>query len=367
MDTVKKQFTKVQNGEWDERLTKIYGATALEKERYRYTWALERYAKTYGWGRKIRMFSIPACVCIGKAEKNVFSAVTSDMLVIVSDNGTNIFRIRSHGYSGEENTDYYHPGPYREECGTMAALVRGLITAFKVYGYEVYGVDAYAFTEVFPEMEMFSYEVFLATLATVYNFIFNEGKIPPMHLAEVVKWVGKNYFQKELDEEVYLAALLGGTIISEVAGTEKEYAILQEILPYTIYKVSSQSFSTEKELKDNCKISDIDSALQSVSDATKIAWYKEASLAKNELSEAVFKELDEPACPDIIDTPVGGASVWRMRQNIFSYTKLFFVPLSEEEKLEATLTNEKLIAEKIAPRKYGAVELSDSVSEMNQN
>ena len=352
METIKKQFAKLNNGEWDERLEKLYGSNSIEREKSRYLRAFERYAKIYGWDRKVQIFSIPTCIHIGnEGERNIFVATTGDMLAITADNGTNIFRMQSRGFFGEENIDYFHPGPYEEEKGKVSAILRGMITAFKKFGYNTYGVDTYIDTDIFSESGLCSYEAILATVGTVFNFVFNDGKIPSTHLTQMAKWVDENYFFSKLPTEALLASIAGGITACVDTDANEKYKQMQNATQFVICKISGEQADCDK--------------LYSTENSEKIIadLHKELMQYCDTVMDTIeLNELPDPEKANMINKPVGGASIWRMKPNPnnYTYTKLLFVDDSNIQKLEKNTQISNCNFTVIASRNIGAIELTEA-------
>ncbi len=333
MSTIKQEMQKLNNGEWDETLIAFYGKDILEESQKRYAYAFERFAKTYGWDRKVRIFSIPTQILIGDNNQAVFSvATTKDMLAIVAENGTNIFRFQSVGFFGEENIDLYQPGPYAEEVGTMSALLRGMLTAFRNNKYDVYGVDIYVDTALLPGEGIFFHETVLATLATIFNAVFNEEEISSASFVKLIQWVADNYFHQPLQVMGSFSSFEGGVLAGyKTDDGEYAYAKLSNLLMMDAFC----AFEVMGEINANEFIELQKTSLHVQNELLDLLSKSGIEIPNN----AVSQNNDTSAPMPLVEKAVGGASIWRMKQNKFTNTACVFSKKDNADDVISALTN----------------------------
>lgn len=227
MNTTEQLIKLLQQGRFDEKLAGLYGKAKLAEQRARYIAVLEQYGKTYGWKREVRVFSVPGRTEIGGNHTDhengavLAAAIDLDMVAVVALNGTNIVRLQSRGFFGEDDIDIYQRGPYAEEKGTTASIIRGMAMAFRYHKYEVYGFDAYLDSEIMPGAGLSSSAVLENMLGTILNCCYNDGNVPFMEIAKMGQWVENNYFGKPSGLMDQIASIHGGAVAINFQNAEQ--------------------------------------------------------------------------------------------------------------------------------------------------
>ncbi|MDL2215581.1 hypothetical protein LJB77_00670 [Ruminococcaceae bacterium OttesenSCG-928-N02] len=220
METVKKIRKTLEQGGYNETLEALYGAQNVPAQILRYESALERYASIYGEGTAVGVFSVPYATCFFGNGAELAGATRLDVVAVTSaGNGVNITRLRTHGYTGEDNTDFYQRGPFREEIGFGAAVLRGMLIAFRRAGVLPEGVDIYFTGDAMPGSGLNEPVTMAAMLAGVYNVLFAGGKFNTLELAQMARWVLTNYCEMpEVTTAQLVAAIAGGVRAVDFTG-----------------------------------------------------------------------------------------------------------------------------------------------------
>ena len=93
---------QIAQGEYDAAFTKLYGASAVQEQRKRYTDLIDEFEKKYGTSRTVRLYSAPGRTEIGGNHTDhnngvvIAAAVNLDIIAVVAKNDENVVRVISH-------------------------------------------------------------------------------------------------------------------------------------------------------------------------------------------------------------------------------------------------------------------------------
>lgn len=209
-------------GEFDSLLHERYGDANFEMQKQRWHDAADFYGKTYGYDRKINAYAVPYSVLLAGDGSDIAMPTDMDALIMVSDNGTNITRLRCRDYTGEDNVDLYQHGPYTMETEFTTAVVRGVLQAFNHFKYNVYGLDMYVDADTLPGSGLDEAAHLAMTLAYVFNDVFNDGKLTERQLAEAVQWTLANYVMVDSYATDVYSTLQGKVISGDFTNADAE-------------------------------------------------------------------------------------------------------------------------------------------------
>jgi len=191
---------KIGNGEYNERLKKLYGEAKLESAKIRYINALENFKKLYG-DKDAEIYSIP-----GRSEilgnhtdhnhgKVLAAAINLDIIAVAAKNEDNKINIKSEGFDAD-NIDLSSLALEESELFKSAAIIRGTAARFKELGYETGGFDAYTTSDVLKGSGLSSSAAFEVCVGFALNRLYNEEKISSVDIAKTGQWAENNYFGK---------------------------------------------------------------------------------------------------------------------------------------------------------------------------
>lgn len=159
----------------------------------RYQQALFRFAKIYGWDRKVCVYHMPYAIALTGEKADMALPFCLDAVAITATNNVNVSRLQARDYFGEDNVDLYQKGPWQQEASKTSGVLRGVQQAFRHFGFEVYGIDIYIDADTLPESGLAD-PLHLATLlAQIFNLSFNDGKLSTQQLSLAVQWALANY------------------------------------------------------------------------------------------------------------------------------------------------------------------------------
>ncbi len=239
MQTVEKLHKSYESGEYDAQLIEFYGEENLERQRKRYTDALYFYGGTYGWSRKISMYSVPYSVFLAGDGCDVSIPTDIDALILVADNGTNVSRTRFRSFTGEDNIDTYQYGPYSSEYGIVTGMVRGAEQGFRHFRYRAYGIDMYVDADTLPGIGLDEASHLVMAMGYAYNDIFNKGRLSNKQIADAVQWTLANYLPGDSHATDVYSSIDGKPMLGDFTNAENPTVkpIELDMLGCTMYTV----------------------------------------------------------------------------------------------------------------------------------
>ena len=147
------------------------------------------------------------------------ASVSCDMIAIVSERDDNVVSIISDGF-GECVLSTEDLQAHNEECGTTKALVRGILSGFKMNNYEIGGFNAYVTSDVLSGSGLSSSAAFEILMGTVISELYNKSVIPPETLAKIGQFSENRYFGKPCGLLDQLACAVGGLIFIDFKDTD---------------------------------------------------------------------------------------------------------------------------------------------------
>lgn len=99
-----------------------------------------------------------------------------------------------------------------EEKNTSEALIRGIVARFKALGYQVGGFKAYSNSQVLPGSGISSSAAFETMIGTILSYLYNDGKVSPVEIAQIGQYAENVYFKKPCGLMDQMACSVGGFI-----------------------------------------------------------------------------------------------------------------------------------------------------------
>jgi hypothetical protein len=220
MRTVEKLLEEYKRGKYDDRLKDFYGRDQLEYQKRRYEFSIGFFGATYGWDRKINIYTVPYSVILAGDGCDVAIPTDLDALMLVADNGTNVSRTRFRSFIGEDNIDTYQAGPYTSEYGIVTGLVRGIQQAFRHFNYGTYGIDMYMDCDTLPGIGLDEAAHMATAIGCVYNDIFNDNKLSPAQIARAVQWALANYMLCDSTATDIYSSIEGKAVLGDFTNQE---------------------------------------------------------------------------------------------------------------------------------------------------
>lgn len=207
---------------------KIYGNNSeiIDIQNLRYQKLINLFTDNF-FRTEIFLFSSPGRIEIGgnhtdhNAGKVLAAAINLDSIAAVSKTKSNIITVYSEGYPEKFIVKLDNLKPVREEKATTAALIRGIAARFKQLGLSIGGFNAVVSSEVLPGSGLSSSASIEVLFGTILNYLFNDGKISPVIIANICQYAENVYFGKPCGLMDQLTSAVGGIISIDFADSGK--------------------------------------------------------------------------------------------------------------------------------------------------
>ena len=203
----------INNGSFDEEFLKLYGSTALPRERF--AAAVDEYCSLYGDSEGLRIFSAPGRTEIGGNHTDhqhgcvLAASVDLDVIAVAAKCEGHIVRIKSAGYP-QDSIDIDSLSAKDNERGRAASLIRGVLYAFKNDANEVGAFNAYTTSNVLKGSGLSSSAAFEVLVSNIVNGLFNSGKVGAVRIAKYSQYAEREFFGKPCGLLDQMASSVGG-------------------------------------------------------------------------------------------------------------------------------------------------------------
>ena len=226
MSSSKQLLHVLRSGEADDALISLYAPggdkPALEAARNRTVHVTEGFIARFGDTGSAALFSGPGRTEIGGNHTDhqhgrvLCGSVDLDTLACAAPNGLNVIRVVSEGYPAVE-VSLDSLLPREEEQNTSAALVRGVAAKLRSLGYQLFGFDAYAVSNVIAGAGLSSSASFEVLLGNIFNRFFCSGSLDPVTIAKVGQYAENVYFGKPCGLMDQMGSSIGGAVFIDFA------------------------------------------------------------------------------------------------------------------------------------------------------
>ncbi len=215
----------VLTNEFLERLSVVYGDEAkLQQDRF-YNLA-ETFEKDFAGCDDIRFFSAPGRTEVGGNHtdhnngKVLAAAVNLDAIAAVSKRDDGIICVNSAGYT-PITVDSADHEIKDNEAGKSDALIRGVCARFKELGYNYGGFNASVTSRVLSGSGLSSSAAYEVLIGTILNYLYNDGKISAVEIAQISQCAENVYFKKPCGLMDQTACSVGGFVQIDFEDTSK--------------------------------------------------------------------------------------------------------------------------------------------------
>lgn len=215
MNDVTKTAALISAGEMDGRFARLYADIPAARKRFLHL--TELYRAQFGAGQDLRFFSAPGRteVCGNHTDHNhgkvIAAAINLDAVACAEKTENGIISVKSENYPG----DFIDIGiltPQAQERDKSAALVRGVAARFKQLGYKIGGLNAVTVNNVLKGSGMSSSASYEVLVGTLLNYLYNDGAISPVTIAEVAQYAENEFFGKPCGLMDQMACSVGGFV-----------------------------------------------------------------------------------------------------------------------------------------------------------
>ena len=203
----------------------IYPSSQAEAQKQRYKSAVTAFAEHFGSIGEHRFFSAPGRteICGNHTDHNhgkVFAAsVNLDVIAVVEPTKDDKIVIKSEGFP-EDVVDISDTEVKDSEKNSSASLIRGVAAGFKNAGFKVGGFKAYTTSNVLKGSGLSSSAAFEVLIGTIFSYLYNEGKVSAVKIAQIAQHAENVYFGKPSGLMDQMASSVGGFITIDFKDTE---------------------------------------------------------------------------------------------------------------------------------------------------
>lgn len=204
-------------GKYNQKLAKLYKESEIPAQIERYIRVSKTFDELFGEGLDVCVFSSPGRTEVGGNHtdhnhgKVLAAAVDLDAIAVAAKTDDNLVRIKSEGYS-MDTADLLDLTIKENETGHSASLVRGVCAAFKKRGYNVGGFCVATASDVLSGSGLSSSAAFEVLVGTMLNYLYNDGKISPVVIAQIAQYAENVFFGKPCGLMDQTACSVGGFV-----------------------------------------------------------------------------------------------------------------------------------------------------------
>lgn len=219
--------TKISSGAYDNELKRVYiSDDEVLQQRERYVNLINFFEEEFGKNDALSFYSAPGRteVCGNHTDHNngkvLAAAVNLDAVAVCAKAEGNITRVKSVGYD-MDTVDITDMSVHEDAYGTSRELIRGMYAGFIERGYKVGAFDAYTTSSVLSGSGLSSSAAFEVLIGTVLNYMFNDGKISPVEIAQIAQFSENKYFGKPCGLMDQMASSVGGFVKIDFKDTKE--------------------------------------------------------------------------------------------------------------------------------------------------
>ncbi len=208
-------------------LAELYGTgkDTVARQKERYETLIRNFREAFG-ADEISLYSTPGRSEIGGNHTDhnrgrvLAAAVNLDALAAASPSGDDTIILFSSGYKKPITLNLRSLSPIKKERGTSAALIRGIAFRLRELGYQAGGFRAWVDSEVMVGSGLSSSASFEVLVGTIFNHLFNNGRIKPLELAKAGQLAENGYFGKPCGLMDQTTCAVGGIVTIDFKDAE---------------------------------------------------------------------------------------------------------------------------------------------------
>lgn len=232
MNNIIKLKNSINNRKFDEKFNEVYVDDSLvEYHRERYVAALEKFVVLFG-KKEVEIFSAPGRseVCGNHTDHQhghvLATSINLDAIAVVAPTDDNKLRLVSGDFPMVE-IDLDNIEKRDDELETTAGIIRGVAAGLKNKGFCIGGFEAYVTSDVLMGAGMSSSAAFESLIGTIFSWLYNDGKVSSVDIAEIGQYAENVYFGKPCGLMDQMACSVGGLIYINFA--DKDNPVIEQI------------------------------------------------------------------------------------------------------------------------------------------
>ena len=208
-------INSIRNREQDRNFGKLYGADSVTQQAARYTTLLSRMNQYYP-GDDVMLFSTPGRTEISgnhtdhNLGKVIAAGVHLDSIGAVARSNEMSITLISDQYNSPFVVDLSMLDAQEKEIGTTCSLIRGIAARLKQLNYTIGGMHGFITSNVLTGSGLSSSASIEVLIATMFNHLYNKGRIQPLDLAMTCQYAENRFFGKPCGLMDQTACAFGG-------------------------------------------------------------------------------------------------------------------------------------------------------------
>lgn len=210
------KINEIKTSDFLSRLRTVYGDDATSQQE-RFFALAKSFENDFNADADLRFFSAPGRTEVGGNHtdhnngKVLAAAVNLDAVAAVEKRDDGLICVNSQGYD-PLCVDTSELGVVDEEAGKSSALIRGICARFNELGYKYGGFNASVTSSVLSGSGLSSSAAYEVLIGTILNYLYNNGKIGAVEIAQISQYAENVYFKKPCGLMDQTACSVGGFV-----------------------------------------------------------------------------------------------------------------------------------------------------------
>ena len=208
---------EIREGALDDRLRDIYVDEAvIDYQRDRYIKAIDKFEELYG-EKEIMICSAPGRSEVGGNHTDhqrgqvLACGLNLDAIAIVAPTEDGSIKILSDDFDLED-INIAHLAKSEVKPVSSEALVAGVAYKLKEDGYKIGGFETFITSDVLMGAGMSSSAAFEVLIGNILSYMYNDGTIDPIYIAQVAQYSENVYFDKPCGLMDQMASSVGSLV-----------------------------------------------------------------------------------------------------------------------------------------------------------
>lgn len=223
----------------------IYGSTnapVITKKIKRYEDLIAKFKQNFQ-EQDLHLFSTPGRTEIGGNHTDhnhgrvLAACVNLDSIGVAARNDSTRVTIHSEGYPEPFIVTLDQLEKVSKEQETTSALIRGIAARIRQLGFHIGGFNACVTSDVLPGSGLSSSASIEVLIATIFNYLFNDGKIPAQTIAIIGQYAENEYFGKPCGLMDQTTCAVGGIVTIDFKNPK------EPVVKKVNFDFSSQNYS----------------------------------------------------------------------------------------------------------------------------
>lgn len=204
------------SGKMDDVLSSLYPEAEQARQKARYLSILDTFESQFGEG-DVAFYSAPGRTEVGGNHTDhnhgrvLAAGINLDAVAAAAPRAGTLIREKSEGHK-DNIVDIASLDVVPEEVGHSSALIRGVCAGLVQRGYKVGGFDASIASDVLSGSGLSSSAAYEVLIGTILNFMYNDGKVSPVEIAQIAQYAENVYFGKPCGLMDQMASSVSGFV-----------------------------------------------------------------------------------------------------------------------------------------------------------